>query len=348
MAVFGCAGCGAVLTAAVSEVALPIHLADTHWEQLHPPLLESGSYAVDPAPFGPQWRQWRQWHEAGEGEAAERGRFAPFGALSDGPSGTILLTPGDMRGTKLILERSGGYCMGIDGRDGPNLACLACDLPVGTRMDDCGCWQVVRLVPQAVVRLPGPPERQVMDWAELLATGALSHRLSEYRDISAGVALAHVVVGSGGAPVEVARGRSPSSSVGRSARCYLPGKVRSGSTWQARGSASRPPTCCWSQFIRRPGTRGSQVPGRCRCLWMPRSGPSWPSRHTGPGCRSSAGCRQAWSGTIRCRCTRCARSGRPGRRSGTRSRGCRPSGNRGCGRSTTEHDDPSEAVRIQS
>ncbi|MFJ2244003.1 hypothetical protein [Streptomyces sp. NPDC087862] len=57
MAVFGCAGCGAVLTRVVSEVALPIQLADTHWETLHPTLLEAGSYAVDPAPFGPPWRQ---------------------------------------------------------------------------------------------------------------------------------------------------------------------------------------------------------------------------------------------------------------------------------------------------
>ncbi|WP_405015190.1 hypothetical protein [Kitasatospora sp. NBC_01539] len=48
--------CGAVLTAAVSEVALPIHLAGTHWEKLHPPLLEAGTYAVDPAPYGPPWR----------------------------------------------------------------------------------------------------------------------------------------------------------------------------------------------------------------------------------------------------------------------------------------------------
>lgn len=98
MAVFGCAGCGAVLTRVVSEVALPIQLADTHWETLHPPLLEAGSYAVDPAPFGPPWRQW---DEVGAPEAADRGRFAPFGALSNGPSDTVLLAPGDMRGTRL-------------------------------------------------------------------------------------------------------------------------------------------------------------------------------------------------------------------------------------------------------
>lgn len=194
LAVFGCAGCGAVLTAAVSEVALPIHLADTHWERLHPPLLESGCYAVDPEPFG--W-------------------------MSRGPSDSVLLAPGDMRGTGLILERAEGYCMGIDGRDGPNLACLDCGLPVGTRMDDCGCWQVVRLDPQAVVRLPAPPERPIMDWAELLATSALWHRLSEYQDIPAGAALAQVVVAARGGPVEVVS-EPVADLLGRALRALLP------------------------------------------------------------------------------------------------------------------------------
>ena len=202
---------------------MPIHLADTHWEKLHPPLLAAGSYTV----WSPRVRPpWRQWDEVGAREAADRGRFASFGALSDGPSGTVLLAPGDMRGTRLILERAGGYCMGIDGRDGPNLACLGCDLPVGTRMDDCGCWQVVRLVPQAVVRLPGPLERPVMDWAELLASGALWHRLSDYRDIPAGVALAQVVAAAEGAPVEVAPGPVACSSAAHSASCCPPGEGR--------------------------------------------------------------------------------------------------------------------------
>lgn len=203
MAVFGCAGCGAALTAAVSEVALPVHLSDTYWEALHPPLLEAGTYAVDPEPYGPPWRPW---DEVGPQEAAARGIFTRFGGLSDGPSDTVLLAPGDMRGTGQIPERTEGYCMGINGSGGPNLACLDCGRPVGSRIDDCGEWQVVRLLPQAVVRLPGPPERPVMDWAELAADGALWHRLSEYRDIPAGVALAHVVVAAGGAPVEVVPG----------------------------------------------------------------------------------------------------------------------------------------------
>jgi hypothetical protein len=56
LAVFGCAGCGAVLTAAVSQVALPTHLSDAYWEALHPPLLEAGTYAVDPEPYGQRLR----------------------------------------------------------------------------------------------------------------------------------------------------------------------------------------------------------------------------------------------------------------------------------------------------
>ncbi len=105
-----------------------------------------------------------------------------------------------MCGTGLSVGRAEGYRTGIDGRDGPNPACLGCDLPVGTRMDGCGCRQVVRLAPQAVV-LSGPPERPVMDCAELLATGAPWHRLSEYWNIPAGVALTRVVVAAVAAPV---------------------------------------------------------------------------------------------------------------------------------------------------
>ncbi|MFD1275530.1 hypothetical protein ACFQ51_39850 [Streptomyces kaempferi] len=97
-------------------------LADTHWEALHPPLLEAGSYAIDPAPYGPPWRQWA---EVGAREAAERGRFAPFGALSDGPSDTVLLAPGDIRGTGLILERAGATAGGSTGGTGQILPAWA-------------------------------------------------------------------------------------------------------------------------------------------------------------------------------------------------------------------------------
>ena len=142
-----------MLTAAVSEVALPIHLSDAYWATLHPPLLEAGTYAVDPEPYGPSWRPWA---EIGTQEAAARGIFAPIGFLSYGPSDSVPLAPGDMRGTGLIPERTEAYCYGSNGSGGPNLRCLGCGLPVGSRIDDCGQWQLVRLLVQTLVRLPRP------------------------------------------------------------------------------------------------------------------------------------------------------------------------------------------------
>ncbi|MFJ2399518.1 hypothetical protein ACIOTI_43345 [Streptomyces sp. NPDC087843] len=60
-----------------------------------------------------------------------------------------------------------------------------------------------------------------MDWAELLTAGALWHRLSEYRDIPAGMALAHVVVAAEGAPVEVTPG-PVAELLGRAIGALLP------------------------------------------------------------------------------------------------------------------------------
>lgn len=218
MAVFGCAGCGAALTAPVSTTALPIHLRDARWESLHPPVLEPGTYTVDPEPYGPPWRPWE---EVGARGAAARGLFAPFAPLSYGPADTVLLAPGDLRGVGLIAERTEGYCLGINGSGGPNLACLGCGSAVGSRIDDCGQWQVVRLLPRAVTRLPAPPERPVMDWAELPADDALWHGLSEYQEIPAGAALAHVVVAAQGGPVEVAPG-PVADLLGRALAALLP------------------------------------------------------------------------------------------------------------------------------
>ncbi|GAA2815845.1 hypothetical protein GCM10010441_45530 [Kitasatospora paracochleata] len=55
---FVCAGCGTELTAPVARVALPVHTHYGAWEQLHPPLMEPATYAVDPLPTGPPWRLW--------------------------------------------------------------------------------------------------------------------------------------------------------------------------------------------------------------------------------------------------------------------------------------------------
>ncbi|MDT0452453.1 hypothetical protein RM609_25675 [Streptomyces sp. DSM 40473] len=211
MTVFACAGCDAVLSAPLTEVALPDH-AHQKWGNgvMLPVLMESGTYAVDPEPSGPPWRPW---HEVGEAEAASRGVFAPVYGLSYAAPGEIVVAPGDTRGTVLIPERCEGYCCGLTGADGPNLACERCGRPVATRIDDCSLWQAVWFTPDAVRRLPvdGP-----VPWAsgwEALARGpqgvpplSRSGAWSREWEAAVGAALAHVLVASEGAPVVVPDG----------------------------------------------------------------------------------------------------------------------------------------------
>jgi hypothetical protein len=165
MTLFACAGCGAVLTTPVSQVALPVHAHQSYGHQLLGVLMESGTYAIDQQPFGPPWRPWA---EVGADEAEARGVYAPLHALPYGPTGAVVVAPGDVRGTALIPERCDGYCMGLDGRDGPNLACAQCGQAVATRIDDCSLWQAVWLDPRAVRHLTGDePARRVVDWETL-------------------------------------------------------------------------------------------------------------------------------------------------------------------------------------
>ncbi|MEU1722138.1 hypothetical protein [Nonomuraea sp. NPDC005692] len=160
MVVFACAGCGAVLTARLSRVALPAHADQQLGHELLPAFLEPGTYAVNPEPSGPPWRLWE---EVGADEAETRGVYAPVSALSYGPPGTVGVAPGNVCGTVLIPERCDGSCFGLDGRDGPNLACERCGQAVATRIDDCTLWQVVWLDPRAVrpVSVEGPARRAV-------------------------------------------------------------------------------------------------------------------------------------------------------------------------------------------
>lgn len=70
MAVFACATCDAVLTAPLSQVALPVHARQRFGHELLGALMESGTFAVDPEPSGPPWRPWA---EVGEAEAEALG-----------------------------------------------------------------------------------------------------------------------------------------------------------------------------------------------------------------------------------------------------------------------------------
>ncbi|MEU3603803.1 hypothetical protein ABZ714_34615 [Streptomyces sp. NPDC006798] len=223
MFVFLCAGCGAELTAPLSRVALPVHARQKYGNAAQlPVLMRSGEFAVDPDPWGGPWREW---DETDPGEAAARGIYAPVHALSDGTPGASVIAPGDIRGTRLIPEKRGGACCGLDGADGPNMACEVCDLPVAARVDDCSLWQMVRLDPDAVRRVPvGGVHTAPLAWAELVAKeeetplfepiatwgGPLgsSHywSWSPRWEAAAGHALAHLLVASEGRPVEVPGG----------------------------------------------------------------------------------------------------------------------------------------------
>lgn len=188
-----------------------------------PVLMESGTFAVDPDPWGGPWRMW---DEIDPREAEARGVYAPVHALSDSTPGASVIAPGDIRGTRLIPEKLGGACCGLDGADGPNMACEACDLPVATRVDDCSLWQAVRLSPDAVHRVPvdgihTPP----LSWVELAEQGEGAPPVepnatwgggrlgsnhywswSPKWEAAAGQALAHLLVASQGQPVEVPGG----------------------------------------------------------------------------------------------------------------------------------------------
>lgn len=210
MARFVCAECGAVLSAPVSRVALPVHAGHDFSHQLLPPLMESGTYAIDPAPFGPPWRRW---DEVGPEKAAARGVFAPTHTLSFGAPGTVVITPGDARNTALIPERCEGSCYGVDGRAGPNLACTGCGRPVATRIDDCGAWQEVRFAPRAVHLLAGDDrEPPPLDWAGFANEHPAVEPIEPQGwwnprwEAAVGVALAHVVAASAGRPVTLPGG----------------------------------------------------------------------------------------------------------------------------------------------
>ncbi|WP_431775586.1 hypothetical protein [Streptomyces cucumeris] len=225
MFVFVCAGCGARLTTPLSQIALPVHAHQRYGNGIQlPVLMESGTFAVDPEPWGPPRRRWE---EIDPDEAMARGIYAPVSALSDGAPGAIVISPGDARGTLLIPEKSGGSCCGLDGGDGPNMACEACDLPVASRIDDCSLWQGVWLAPNAVRRhrLDDTNNDAPLTWAELLAEGKDTppfepisawggSRLgsdhywswSPQWEAAAGRALAHLLAASEGRPVTVPDG----------------------------------------------------------------------------------------------------------------------------------------------
>ncbi|WP_411104845.1 hypothetical protein [Streptomyces sp. cmx-4-9] len=241
MFVFACAGCGSRLTVPLSQVALPTHAHQKYGNGIRlPVLMESGTFAVEPEPWGPPWRRWE---EVTPEEATARGIHAAVYSLSDGAPGSIVIAPGDSRGMVFLPEEGGGYCCGLAWGDGPNMACEACGVPVASRIDDCSLWQAVWLAPDAVRRLPaddtdtgtgtGPGSAfgsgsgsgpAPLGWAELLAdeygtppvepvvswasARGMDHwwSWSPQWEAAAGQALAHMLAASDGRSVTVPPG----------------------------------------------------------------------------------------------------------------------------------------------
>jgi hypothetical protein len=172
--------------------------------------MEPATYAVEPRPTGPPWRLWE---EVGEDAAARQGVYAPVYSVSFGARNRIVIAPGDSRSMTLIPERCEGYCRGVDGRAGPNLACVGCGQAVATRVDDCGSWQTVWLEPDAVVRrFSGLPAGPAPDWDDLARA---EHRVppvepdgswSRRWEAAVGVALAHLVAVTDCRPVTLPAG----------------------------------------------------------------------------------------------------------------------------------------------
>ncbi|MER6442774.1 hypothetical protein ABT275_41695 [Streptomyces sp. NPDC001185] len=150
MTAFKCRNCHRAVTPTVAEQPLPGLDTDEGWYRLEaaPPdtdghtaepivRMPPGTFAIDPAPSGPPY------------VLDESSGFL----VESGPSGTIVLNPGD----SLDLEKHPdtamrrGYCCGMDGEWGPNLACT-CGAIIATLYSDCYQVQELRLQPDAVER----------------------------------------------------------------------------------------------------------------------------------------------------------------------------------------------------
>lgn len=137
-------GCGNTLSIAVRLVELPVgpspELLDCH--HVNPPRLSPGTFAVDPVPHGP-----------------------------DRETGTFVMSPGDVRGTRFVHDLVDIGCWSLVGWD-PCLACDGCGALVASRTDDCHVAQETRFFPSVVARVrhdgggdPAPdPFALVADW----------------------------------------------------------------------------------------------------------------------------------------------------------------------------------------
>ncbi|GAA2588162.1 hypothetical protein GCM10010435_78160 [Winogradskya consettensis] len=282
-------GCGAALTVPVRRVALPAHAHQDAWHDFLGVLMEAGTFAVEPHRSGSPWRDW----DEAEGQA--QGLYAPVFALSLGPAGSVVIAPGDVRGTALIGGRDDGYCLGLTGGvDGPNLGCEQCGRPVATRIDDCSYWQAVWLDPGAVVAREDGAD-PVDDWADLrgLRPGTPPVEQQGHWDLrwtaAVGVALAHLVAAADGARIVMPAGlttevfqRSLDSLLPVQERPFEPGPEWPGPEWPGDRVQERPVGSGRGLPEKRVVMAGPGVPvdPEADILLVPRhpqTGESWPS-----------------------------------------------------------------------
>ncbi|XVV11323.1 hypothetical protein ACQP2X_41850 [Actinoplanes sp. CA-131856] len=143
---FRCATCGNPLSVAVQSVKLPAqpHPSLLNHHRVNPPLLAPGTYAVDESAYG-------------------RERI----------TGTFVLSPGDVRGTRFVHDLVLIGCWSLVGWD-PCIACEKCGTLVAFRADDCHVAQETRFDPAKVVREARAAETRnapepfaaVADWDE--------------------------------------------------------------------------------------------------------------------------------------------------------------------------------------
>ena len=105
------------------HVAMP---APPHWSLLdhhhvNPPLLEPRTYTIEQAEDG-----------------------------NERTAGTLVLSPGDVRGTRFVYELVSTGCWSLDGSS-PCVACEGCGSLVACRTDDCAVPQDTRFRPDLVI-----------------------------------------------------------------------------------------------------------------------------------------------------------------------------------------------------
>ncbi|WUJ10342.1 hypothetical protein OHA21_17120 [Actinoplanes sp. NBC_00393] len=190
-------------------MALPVHAHQKYGNGPGSldPVLEPGTFAVDPLPSGPPWRRWE---ELEPGEAEALGWYAPRFSIPDGPAGRVLLAPGDVRSAVIDPALAGDTgCCGLDGSQ-PNMRCATCGTPVATRIDDCGLRNAVWLDPlTSHVIDDGRGPHSILDWTDLIdqrpgiAPAEPDGAWDPMWVAAAASALAHLLAASGGHPIRI-------------------------------------------------------------------------------------------------------------------------------------------------